>query len=123
MALRFWAPSEGDCNEREGHKLMPGRRRLSEPDRQAAETAEREVAARPEATMRRRDFLSRTAYAAGAAGAAASLPVNLLLAEAAKREARAAGLPAPGNLPVDHFVVLMMENRSFDHYFGWLPNA
>ena len=26
-------------------------------------------------------------------------------------------------MPIDHFVVLMMENRSFDHYFGWLPNA
>ena len=26
-------------------------------------------------------------------------------------------------MPVDTFVVLMMENRSFDHYLGWLPNA
>ena len=24
-------------------------------------------------------------------------------------------------MPIDHFVLLMMENRSFDHYFGWLP--
>ena len=23
-------------------------------------------------------------------------------------------------MPIDHFVLLMMENRSFDHYFGWL---
>ena len=23
-------------------------------------------------------------------------------------------------MPIDHFVVVMMENRSFDHYFGWL---
>ena len=23
-------------------------------------------------------------------------------------------------MPIDHFVILMMENRSFDHYFGWL---
>ncbi len=23
-------------------------------------------------------------------------------------------------MEIDHFVVLMMENRSFDHYFGWL---
>ena len=73
--------------------------------------------------MRRREFLTRAAYAAGVAGAAASLPVNLLLGEAAKQQARAAGLPTPSNLPIDHFVVLMMENRSFDHYFGWLPNA
>ena len=26
-------------------------------------------------------------------------------------------------MPIDTFVVLMMENRSFDHYFGWHPDA
>src|SRR5436853_115301 len=26
-------------------------------------------------------------------------------------------------MPIDTFVVLMMENRSFDHYLGWLPQA
>ena len=29
--------------------------------------------------------------------------------------------PKPRDLPIDTFVVLMMENRSFDHYFGWHP--
>jgi|HubBroStandDraft_1064217.scaffolds.fasta_scaffold03590_7 phospholipase C len=24
---------------------------------------------------------------------------------------------------IKHIVVLMMENRSFDHFLGWLPNA
>jgi phospholipase C len=28
-------------------------------------------------------------------------------------------MPSPRNVPIDHFVILMMENRSFDHYFGW----
>jgi phospholipase C len=32
-------------------------------------------------------------------------------------------LPTPRNLEIDHVVVLMMENRSFDHYFGWLAGA
>ena len=32
-------------------------------------------------------------------------------------------LPNPNNTPVDHIVVLMMENRSFDHYFGWLTKT
>src|SRR6185369_503226 len=27
--------------------------------------------------------------------------------------------PSPGSTPVDHIFVLMMENRSFDHYMGW----
>jgi len=30
--------------------------------------------------------------------------------------------PRPRNLPTT-LRVLMMENRSFDHYFGWLPGA
>jgi phospholipase C len=29
----------------------------------------------------------------------------------------------PGANQVEHVVVCMMENRSFDHLFGWLPNA
>jgi phospholipase C len=99
------------------------RRKLTPLERRAAEAEERSLSAAPEASMRRREFLSRSAYAAGLAAAAVSLPVDLLLGEAAKREALAAGLPSPSNMPIDHFVVLMMENRSFDHYFGWLPHA
>jgi phospholipase C len=30
---------------------------------------------------------------------------------------------SPKNCAIEHVVVLMMENRSFDHYLGWLPNA
>jgi phospholipase C len=41
---------------------------------------------------------------------------------------RAAAGAAPARLPhssggVEHVVVLMMENRSFDHFLGWLPGA
>ena len=44
------------------------------------------------------------------------------MAEAARKQRRTP-LPSPRNLPIDTFVVLMMENRSFDHYLGWLPGA
>jgi len=71
----------------------------------------------------RREFLERTAYTAGMAGLAAALPASTILAEAAEAAASRSGLPAPRNVPIDHFVVLMMENRSFDHYFGWLAEA
>jgi phospholipase C len=71
----------------------------------------------------RREFLERTAYAAGLAGAASALPASTLLAEAAEAAARRSPLPRPRNVEIDHFVVLMMENRSFDHYFGWLGGA
>ena len=53
----------------------------------------------------------------------AALPASTILAEAAEAAGRGSGLPAPRNLPIDHFVVLMMENRSFDHYFGWVTDA
>ena len=29
----------------------------------------------------------------------------------------------PQRSGIDHIVVVMMENRSFDHLLGWLPNA
>ncbi|HEX2016850.1 MAG TPA: alkaline phosphatase family protein [Solirubrobacteraceae bacterium] len=84
---------------------------------------ERLEAQAPEEYLRRRDFLARTAAAAGVAGGLASvLGPDVLVAEAARRQ-RQRSLPSPRNLPIDTFVVLMMENRSFDHYLGWLPGA
>jgi phospholipase C len=76
----------------------------------------------PDGTMRRRDFLARTAAVAGGAALATTLPAEQLIAEAARRTARRR-LPSPKNMPLDTIVVLMMENRSFDHYFGWHPKA
>ena len=32
-------------------------------------------------------------------------------------------LPAPEQSGIEHVVVVMMENRSFDHLLGWMPNA
>jgi len=32
-------------------------------------------------------------------------------------------LPDPTKSGIEHIVVVTMENRSFDHLFGWLPNA
>ncbi|HSW12417.1 MAG TPA: alkaline phosphatase family protein [Solimonas sp.] len=32
-------------------------------------------------------------------------------------------LPDPKDSGIDHIVVVMMENRSFDHYLGWAPGA
>ena len=32
-------------------------------------------------------------------------------------------LPSPESSGIDHIVVVTMENRSFDHFFGWFPNA
>ncbi|MEW6268740.1 MAG: alkaline phosphatase family protein [Thermodesulfobacteriota bacterium] len=32
-------------------------------------------------------------------------------------------LPDPASSGIEHVVVLMMENRSYDHYLGWLPGG
>jgi phospholipase C len=62
--------------------------------------------------------LSRRQVLTGAAGVAGAFAL------ATQTDASAATrLPAPGASGIDHIVVLMMENRSFDHYLGWLPGA
>ena len=38
-------------------------------------------------------------------------------------QSRAQLLPAPAKSGITHIVVVMMENRSFDHFLGWLPGA
>ncbi len=86
------------------------------------EATERFASAAPEAYLRRREFLQRTAVAGGlAAGLGTILGPDVVLGQAAKQARRAT--PSPRNLPIDTIVVLMMENRSFDHYLGWLPGA
>jgi phospholipase C len=104
----LWRPADHSSREARGE--------LSNP-----EQTERLEAEHPDAYLRRRDFLTRTAALAGAAGLASVLPPDTLVAEAARRGLKP--LPRPRNMPVDTFVVLMMENRSFDHYFGWFPGA
>src|SRR5436305_13139990 len=87
------------------------------------EYAERLEAEAPDEYLRRREFLQRAALTAGlASGLGLVLDPETLVAEAARHQRRAF-LPSPRNMPVDTIVVLMMENRSFDHYLGWMPNA
>lgn len=58
------------------------------------------------------------------AAADASLLVRGTRAGAtAARAAQTTALPAPSAAPFDHVVVLMFENRSFDHLLGWLPGS
>lgn len=65
----------------------------------------------------RRRFLTKAAAAAGIAAAAGLLPgdVHRRLADAPARSGRLSD--------VKHVVLLMQENRSFDHYFGTLPGV
>jgi phospholipase C len=73
-------------------------------------------------TPNRREFLAGAG--ALAAAAATGLTDGLLTdAAAASTVAPLNPLPRPNQSGLNHVVVLMMENRSFDHYLGWLPGA
>jgi phospholipase C len=63
--------------------------------------------------IRRRTILT------GAAGIAGGSVLTSVQAQAATSST----LPDPATSGIDHIVVVMMENRSFDHYLGWLPGA
>ncbi|HEY2739497.1 MAG TPA: alkaline phosphatase family protein [Thermoanaerobaculia bacterium] len=69
--------------------------------------------------------ISRRQFLYGSAAAMGSLTVgrSLLWADdwAAKDKKR--HLPKPDKSGIKHVVVVMMENRSFDHLLGWLPGA
>ncbi len=51
-------------------------------------------------------------------GAVGLLPVFL-----AFRSATAQGTPTGPNTPIEHFIVVMQENHTFDNYFGTYPGA
>ncbi|MGI9087213.1 MAG: alkaline phosphatase family protein [Chthoniobacterales bacterium] len=54
------------------------------------------------------------------------LPVIFLLLGGAPGRVRAQTpptLPSPDQAGFEHVIVVMMENRSFDHFLGWLPGA
>ena len=60
----------------------------------------------------------------GAAGAAGALAATGKFTSATRADAATrATLPRPAESGIDHIVVLCMENRSFDHYLGWVPGA
>src|SRR2546429_9810479 len=71
-------------------------------------------------SISRRTFLTTAATAAGSVALGCSdRPII------APTRAQLIGglLPDPASCGIEHVVVFMMENRSFDHFLGWLPGA
>ncbi len=69
--------------------------------------------------LRRRKLMAGAAAAAGLAmldGCGSSSPV-------AGPAQDPNDLPDPADSGIENIIVVMMENRSFDHYLGWLPGA
>src|SRR5690349_9770517 len=65
--------------------------------------------------MKRRDFLRVAVGALGASLLPEAIGCSAMLTPGVLPDPRASG--------IEHVVVTMLENRSFDHFFGWLPNA
>ena len=77
------------------------------------------AAAPPPTELSRRRLLTTATALTGVSVGAAVLPASL-------RQALAAAVKEPpgGSLrDVEHIVILMQENRSFDHYFGTMPGV
>jgi phospholipase C len=72
--------------------------------------------------VNRRELLKNAAFVSGAALAGASWPLGKKLF-AQDVLPNLPVLPSPESCGIEHIVVVMMENRSFDHFLGWLPNA
>src|SRR6266550_5070620 len=72
--------------------------------------------------VNRRDLLKNAAFVSGAALLGASWPSSKKLF-AQDLLLDLPNLPIPANSGIEHIVVVTMENRSFDHFLGWLPNA
>ena len=69
--------------------------------------------------------ITRRRFLAGAAGTAAGALVGAgaLHRSAGRVLGSTTRLPSPASSGIDHIVVLCMENRSFDHMLGWVPDA
>jgi phospholipase C len=63
--------------------------------------------------------VSRRNFLAGATAAA----LGTLSAPHAQGQQAGSSLPLPSQSGIEHVVLVMMENRSFDHLLGWLPGA
>ena len=67
------------------------------------------------ARLSRRQFLKSVATAS-------ALTIGPVTNAATRLTPRPA-LPHPAQSGIEHIIVVMMENRSFDHFLGWLPGA
>ena len=68
--------------------------------------------------------ITRRRFLAGVAGTAGALATSKLVrAPATGALGSTTRLPSPNDSGIEHIVVLCMENRSFDHMLGWVPDA
>jgi phospholipase C len=71
--------------------------------------------------MNRREFNKAALLAGGAAAFGTTLYPPGFGGKAMAQSNPA--LPEPNSSGIEHIVAVTMENRSFDHFFGWMPNT
>ena len=72
----------------------------------------------------RRSFVKGAIGASGAVLLGRSLDQSTSAPMTLERFSSAqSALPSPESSGIEHIVLVMMENRSFDHFLGWLPGA
>jgi phospholipase C len=109
-------PSELEAASQLRHFLDGGGMPSNKNFRSDAAKAEKEITRSSNSANRavsRRQFV-KTAVAAGGAVA---------LGSAGSLLAKTIPLPRPNKSGINHIVLVTMENRSFDHFLGWLPGA
>jgi phospholipase C len=74
-------------------------------------------------SLDRRQFVTSALALSGAALVGSKLGTSAVAAAVPEQERSRWALPDPERSGVEHVVVVMMENRSFDHILGWLPGA
>src|SRR5947209_6025504 len=77
----------------------------------------KEVAMSP---ISRRTFLTTAATAAGSVALGCS---DRPMIAPTRAQLIGGPLPDPASCGIEHIIVFMVENRSFDHFLGWLPGA
>jgi phospholipase C len=67
--------------------------------------------------------VNRRSFLRSAASISAAALASTLSEAKPQMQPLDAVLPSPESSGIEHIVVVMMENRSFDHLLGWMPNA
>ena len=79
------------------------------------------MAHRPSGRFTSPGLINRRRFLKGATAAGGALAVNGLNPLAALSQS--SSLPSPEASGIEHIVLVMMENRSFDHFLGWMDGA
>jgi len=105
-------PQSADTNsDSPRNKIMTGKN----PEQRPPSSLERSY--QLQRSLSRRRFLANSTGLAAGLALTGGWPLRTMTAPPNR------SLPTPQRSGIEHIIVVMMENRSFDHFLGWLPGA